>query len=358
LAFARIELIGPPPLPAALGLMALSVPLAWLSWRFVERPFRTSPARGGFSRPAIFAMSGAAIGGMTALGVAIALSPQTVERIYVAALDAEGRARLEAIETAISSRTEEAAGRSECHIAVQYVDRAALDARLAPCVERYGKATLLLGDSHMGDLFGALAQAPEAPPFLLRIGRGGCVAHRRLWSQPTHPCAYDQVRDLVAARPELFSSVIYVESFALVTPDPFAPDPEDLRLELLDEALDWLAALPTPAPRVVIGPKETPLVDTRLLDPARDLAEQIAARAVDTAPVVARIGDAWRAGAEARGFLYLDLQATLGAAYPRDAILDGALAFHDADHWSLAALRRYGPPIAAALARTGAPGFL
>ena len=357
LAFARIELIGPPPLPAALGLMALSVPLAWLSWRFVERPFRTSPARGGFSRPAIFAMSGAAIGGMTALGVAVALSPQTVERIYVAALDAEGRARLEAIETAISSRTEEVADRSECHIAVQYVDRAALDARLAPCVERYGKATLLLGDSHMGDLFGALSLADGAPPFMLRIGRGGCVPHRLLGRPPAHRCAYDEVRAFMERRPDVVGAVLYTELYWLLLPDPRRSGPEAIRGDLVDETLDWLASLKTEVPKVIVGPKDFPFVDTRLLDPGRDLRAQIERGATDLSPIVAAVGETWRRRAEARGFLYLDLNAAVGARYPGDAMIGDAPAFRDQLHWSAVMARRAGPLVAAALAREGVPGF-
>lgn len=67
LAYLRI-LEGVAHLPLWLGLAAalVSVALAWLSWRFVERPFRAKPP-GGLGRPAIFGMSAAAM--LAAIGV-------------------------------------------------------------------------------------------------------------------------------------------------------------------------------------------------------------------------------------------------------------------------------------------------
>lgn len=41
-ALARIALLEPPPIGVMLALTALSLGLAWLSWRFVEQPFRSS----------------------------------------------------------------------------------------------------------------------------------------------------------------------------------------------------------------------------------------------------------------------------------------------------------------------------
>lgn len=43
-AFARIKSIGPPPDWMMAGLALLALGLAWLSWRFVEQPFRGNPA--------------------------------------------------------------------------------------------------------------------------------------------------------------------------------------------------------------------------------------------------------------------------------------------------------------------------
>jgi peptidoglycan/LPS O-acetylase OafA/YrhL len=64
LAFLRISSAEPPSVAMSAAVVALAFPLAWISWRFVERPFRQS---GAFGRTQVFAMTiigGLAIGGM------------------------------------------------------------------------------------------------------------------------------------------------------------------------------------------------------------------------------------------------------------------------------------------------------
>lgn len=56
LAFARYRSVGEPDLALMMGLVALSVVLAWLSYRFVEQPFR-NPARLTGYRPFLFALA-------------------------------------------------------------------------------------------------------------------------------------------------------------------------------------------------------------------------------------------------------------------------------------------------------------
>ncbi|WP_226635057.1 acyltransferase family protein [Brevundimonas poindexterae] len=56
-----------------MGAVILSVPLAWLSWRYVEAPFRKTAAAGGYSRNVVYAF--AAVGGiaMVAYGALVSL---------------------------------------------------------------------------------------------------------------------------------------------------------------------------------------------------------------------------------------------------------------------------------------------
>ncbi|GGY96711.1 acyltransferase family protein [Novosphingobium colocasiae] len=87
-AFARVRAMDEPghALMAVLALASLG--FGYLSWRFVERPFRK--ADGGFSRGAIFAMSGAGLALFLALGVAGASAP--AHRARIAMLTPEQRA--------------------------------------------------------------------------------------------------------------------------------------------------------------------------------------------------------------------------------------------------------------------------
>lgn len=64
--FAFVHIAGwTPGLAAKLGLVALSLALAWLSWRYVERPFRN---RAGMSRRAVFGWAGVLSACMLACG--------------------------------------------------------------------------------------------------------------------------------------------------------------------------------------------------------------------------------------------------------------------------------------------------
>ncbi|RMR09577.1 Acyltransferase 3 [Pseudomonas syringae pv. helianthi] len=66
-AFARQRSLIEPDLPLMLALTLLSMGLAWLSWRFVEQPFRKA---GAFNRRQIFASAGVASTLFVALGLA------------------------------------------------------------------------------------------------------------------------------------------------------------------------------------------------------------------------------------------------------------------------------------------------
>lgn len=70
-AFARLRSLGPPETALMLGLALTSLLLAWLTWRYVERPFRTGTACLLPNRRALFlgvATSAAALAGLGVLG--------------------------------------------------------------------------------------------------------------------------------------------------------------------------------------------------------------------------------------------------------------------------------------------------
>jgi peptidoglycan/LPS O-acetylase OafA/YrhL len=64
-AFIRLSLPTPPSAGVMLGVACASLPLAWLSWKYIEQPFR-SPKK--FNQKQIFMMSAASLGSMIIFG--------------------------------------------------------------------------------------------------------------------------------------------------------------------------------------------------------------------------------------------------------------------------------------------------
>lgn len=141
-AFARIRSLGPPSDALFALLAGLSMLLGWLSWRFVEKPFRH---RAGFSRRAIFGMSGFAI--LVALGLALLIH----------------------VSDGVPNRF-----KSDADIAMSMADRAAYVVKRQEAAQRVRAfaaegpvKVLVIGDSFSQDFINVLAESVPASEFQL-----------------------------------------------------------------------------------------------------------------------------------------------------------------------------------------------
>ena len=208
-AFARIRSMSYPSPSLMLGLGAASLVLAYLTWRYVELPFRRKPALPAFASPGrIFSVSLAAAACFVAFGLFGVLS--------------DGRQHLW-----ISQNPERAAvytlyekarefrgvwfddGACRFNLAVLGSDETA---RILDCAARHGGATAVIGDSHGVDLFNGLYVA-GSNDFLVGITADGCRPH-----SPRPQCPYPQVEEFVAGHPEVFETILYTQAgFHLLT---------------------------------------------------------------------------------------------------------------------------------------------
>lgn len=134
-AFARLHAIDRPATAGYLALMALAVALAWLSWRFVEQPFRD---KARLSRRAVWTASGAglaAIAAAGAVGVAGGGFPARMPEV-------EG---LRSLAEGYRTKAGDLCTRDNCRVG---------DAAAAPSI-------VLVGDSHAGALARSLEKALE-----------------------------------------------------------------------------------------------------------------------------------------------------------------------------------------------------
>lgn len=158
LAFARVNLPSVDQTKTIfLGLALFSVILGYLSWRFVEKPFRR-----GFSRQTIFVFSGASIGLIAMLSAGAVFFPQTLRSIYVSTLTEASQERFAQIEALSDKSTHGFRQPSDCHFVMSYADEA-FQARFLACAEQHGPGILVIGGSHAADLQGALVAASDYP---------------------------------------------------------------------------------------------------------------------------------------------------------------------------------------------------
>jgi len=159
-AFARIRSITVPDSWLMMSLAVLSLVLAYLSWRFIERPFRLKPPAGALpTQTGVFIASGIGMAAFMMFGAWGYLGNGLPQRLPANVVAAAG---FEADKNAYQTR---------CHYKINMAGRHNIPALpFAPCVFPKGAGSpevAILGDSH-GD---ALAQ-----PVLERLVEGGFSA--------------------------------------------------------------------------------------------------------------------------------------------------------------------------------------
>jgi peptidoglycan/LPS O-acetylase OafA/YrhL len=165
-AFARIASHGEPSIRLMLSLAAITLCLAYMSWRFVEQPFRAArwPAR------KVVFLGAAASLGLVALGSCLVVSG-IQKRAFIARLPPSRAETLRRIET-VSHKEFFPVDDGGCRFGVHSVPTAGDVARITSCAERFGPAVVVFGDSHADNLQRALVASGEAPQFLIKMDKG------------------------------------------------------------------------------------------------------------------------------------------------------------------------------------------
>jgi len=193
-ALARIKLLERPSPMIMTTLVAVSLLLAALSWRYVEQPFRGSAGQRRFSARRIFALSGLSLSLMVGLGLAGTLSDGAEGRLNPAAeaRRAEFATAFEGMQAAIHSGT------------CAFTERGRYQ-RLGPFLENWdcrGKGAeghiptgiAIYGDSHASDIAAALwLNGADA----LQLTGVGCSLAPSLMSPPCRQIA-DRFRTEIA----------------------------------------------------------------------------------------------------------------------------------------------------------------
>lgn len=340
-----------------IGLGLLSLPLAYMSWRFVEQPARRAPAQ------AWKVVLGTAAGSATLFGLAAMLSVSSWQADYFrASLSPQNHdllARIVRVQQMDHNKTVDA---GDCRYYIRTFDAAA-EARFDACAEVHGKALVVFGDSHSMDVYKGLVAAMDHP-FLIGFPQGPCRPH-----VAKIDCSETELTRFLTSRGETIGMALYVQAgFWLFTDSEgqeharrlFA-DRHDVDAQLnvpaIDRALGFLTQIQASVPAVTwLGPRIEPHVS---MDSMLGLDCDLAASTLHLHQrhlAAFQELDAYLAQATAQaGIPYLSEQAAMQFDLGEDLYSCDALYWSDSDHWSPAGEATFGarlaPVIRAALAQ-------
>lgn len=185
-------------------LALLSFALAFLSWKYVEGPFR-SASRVPF-RPLVITL---AVATLTVAGFGLAaVATDGFETSFNRGLNETQRLyHLNARESARLKRLgENYLQHDDCIIDTPNVSERFLS-QFQQCARSRGKALLVIGDSHSGNVFRALASAAGRPDFLVRLGRGSCRPADR-----QAKCNTGEMTDFLLTHQAQIGAVVFAQS--------------------------------------------------------------------------------------------------------------------------------------------------
>ena len=203
-AFTRYGSIEDPPAQVMLALSALTIPLAYLSWRFIEKPFRRPELRMG----ATFGTAFVAAACFVAIGFAGHQSDGFKQQIVQHRLSDEQRSLYASIRAAVDYDVANfMVEDGQCRIWTPNTDMLDMET-FQQCVAAHGDAVIILGDSHAMNLYNIVAKT-DVLPFVVGVSRGGCRVHEK-----RSICQYDAFERFIAQHGALIKKIVYHQSGA------------------------------------------------------------------------------------------------------------------------------------------------
>lgn len=255
-AFARLRSAEPPSTILMLGLAAASLVAAWVSWRFVETPFRRKSA---FTRGQVFSLALVASVAVLGLGAWGQISKDFKTLFIEYRLDEAEREIFLALERDTGGLlTDDMVDNGQCRFWAERVTPSFAE-RFTTCVQAHGPAIVVLGDSHAMNIYNALARA-EAGDFVVGITRPGC----RPRNSKNPNCDYEGFSHFLADNKSSVQVVLFHQSGAhLMRDESGRPDSAMLfeegraytiAFDLMEKTTEYLETLTGAAPIVWLGP--------------------------------------------------------------------------------------------------------
>jgi len=329
-----------------LGVCLLAFAIAWLSWRYVERPIRRMHTLPRLQLFGAAAACMAVVGGAGLIGV----HTDGFRTLYLAhRLDPVTRARFERLSPP-EIRPRVADDGCQFRREVLNDDFAK---RFATCARTHGKAVFVLGDSHAWNIYNALRSTGRLP-FLVGLTHGGCRPFRL-----KKKCPYEAVVPFVKANRAAISQLVFQVSGSHYILDhrnegysdaAFIPGTKARIAESdIEATARYLGRFPEDLDVVWLGPFAEARVN--LDNPENYSPERLRFNPVSLDRF--RLLDARLkkvAAGQKAAFRYVSLFDAL--AFDKETLVQGdCLTFSDRDHLSPCGERLFAPTILEALSR-------
>lgn len=339
-AFARIRTLNNLGVVDFSLLIAATFVLAYISWRYVENPFRE---RRKFPRKTIFA-GALAFSSTLFIGTVFASFYPAPIQMYDRKLTSDQLKALELVERTEPKQTPRVD--EPCNFSREVITPAMTE-RLLECQQTHGPGLAILGDSHGVNVFNALSVNAD-DQFIVGLLQNGCIPY-----PDQDRCQYQGFRELLEQHPTLFHTVVFNEAgfYLLQTPRGRSVSRAVLSEQVhagfvpndhyIDRTLEYLQQLDQHSSVVWLGPWTEPHILPReyvlngcesppqIRKHLRDSFEQLDRRIASTAQRYA-------------GVEYRSTIDTLNLSEGNQLMDCQNLYFRDGDHWTVAGELRFG----------------
>lgn len=210
LAFARHRFIGEVSELILISLCCASLVMAWLSWRFIEGPFRN---RKSFDRKVIFRLSAISILLFSTIGIAVHFT-NGLERLKILSYSTEEQRIYSIIKLNTNYDMYDRMHSSNCKLWAKDIGDLST-AEFDKCSKLFGGPLVVLGDSHALNIFNIFAQS-NAYDFVVGLSQGGCRPHT---SEPF--CHYDTTANFLREIASLEPTIIYHQASSYFFTDQY-----------------------------------------------------------------------------------------------------------------------------------------
>ncbi len=342
-ALARLHEQGKPPMPVMLALCLVSLILAYGTWRFVEQPFRN---RQMMIRPLFFGLTFASLFVVTGAAAAVVLNAGFEQR-FLARLDDKNRADYALILEAIASEQRTTLyDDGACKFSQPGIDEA-FEQRFAECAQKFGAATLVVGDSHAMDFFNAVAQAASSK-FVVGVVKESCNPGPKRDAR----CPYRAITAFTKVNATAVKQILLT-----LSGDHFNGDAAgtSLRTDNVASVLAFMRGLPGSVPVVWLGPQVEPGIELHDINPLfpkphipnpNDLEKMV------------KLDDLLSAAtARETGIKYVSKIRLVHFDASTELVINGRYTYSDSHHWSAFGESLFGPRIVSGLKAQGYDGL-